>query len=102
MLNNLLFNALRYTPAGKTVTISTSKRAEKNWSWVVTSVDDEGAGISQDDLPHVFDRYYKSADSRGMGLGLAIAKHIIEAHGGQISVSSQPGEGTQISFWLPA
>lgn len=102
VLHNLLFNALRYTPRGKGVMIALTQQTEEGRDWAVVSVQDEGPGIAPDDLPHVFDRYYKTADSRGMGLGLAIAKHIVEAHGGHISVSSRPGEGTRTSFSLPA
>ncbi len=102
VLTNLLFNAVRYTPAGKSVTIGLSERSEQGRPGEMVVVEDEGPGISAEDLPRVFDRFYKGADSRGMGLGLAIAKHILEAHGGRISVSSEPGKGTRISFWLPA
>jgi signal transduction histidine kinase len=102
VLHNVLFNALRYTPPGKEVTISTSEETEKNQRFVVVCVQDEGSGIAPEDLPHVFDRYYKASDSHGMGLGLAIAKHIVEAHGGHISVSSRPRGGTVSSFSLPA
>jgi len=102
VINNLLFNALRYTPRGRGVTIALTQQTEEGRGWAVVSVQDEGPGIAPDDLPHVFDRFYKTADSRGMGLGLAIAKHIVEAHGGRISVSSRPGEGTRTSFSLPA
>jgi two-component system phosphate regulon sensor histidine kinase PhoR len=65
------------------------------------SVGDNGPGIASADLPHVFDRFYKSSDSRGMGLGLSIAKYIVEAHGGEIRAESEAGKGTKISFALP-
>jgi signal transduction histidine kinase len=65
------------------------------------SVSDTGAGILPDDLPHIFDRFYKSPDSRGTGLGLTIARNLIQAHGGEISASSEPGKGTTIRFTLP-
>ena len=68
---------------------------------VTIQVQDTGAGISPADLPHVFDRFYRSADSRGMGLGLAIAKHLVEAHGGSIRASSTVGEGTTMEIALP-
>jgi signal transduction histidine kinase len=64
-------------------------------------VQDSGPGIPADELPHVFERFYKSADSRGMGLGLAIAKHLIEAHGGTIRAESATGQGTIIRIALP-
>lgn len=68
---------------------------------VVISVADNGPGIGEEDLPHIFDRFYKSNDSHGMGLGLSIAKYIVEAHGGEINASSETGHGTTISFSLP-
>ncbi|MFN2120826.1 MAG: sensor histidine kinase, partial [Anaerolineales bacterium] len=68
---------------------------------VTVTVQDTGAGISAEDLPHVFDRFYRSTDSGGMGLGLAIAKHLVEAHGGTIRASSIVGEGTKIEIALP-
>ena len=68
--------------------------------WI--SVQDSGPGIAPEDLPHIFDRFYKSRDSRGMGLGLSIARFIVEAHGGEIAVESSEGKGTTISFSLPA
>lgn len=102
VLNNLLFNSLRYTPAGKAVTIRAARVQNGAEPRVAVSVEDEGPGIAPDALAHVFDRYYKTADSRGMGLGLAISKHIVEAHGGEISISSEPGKGTRTTFSLPA
>ena len=68
---------------------------------VVVSVEDNGPGIASADLLHVFDRFYKSSDSGGMGLGLSIAKYIVEAHGGKIWAESEVGQGTRISFTLP-
>ena len=64
-------------------------------------VEDNGPGIASDDLPHVFERFYKSSDSGGMGLGLSIAKYLVEAHGGRIWAESAEGQGTRISFTLP-
>jgi signal transduction histidine kinase len=89
---------VRYSPRGSTVQVKLLSEG----GGARVSVTDQGPGIAATDLPHVFDRYYKSADSRGMGLGLAIAKYIVEAHGGQISAQSQTGHGTTISFSLPA
>jgi two-component system sensor histidine kinase BaeS len=98
VLTNLIANAIRYSPRGSAV------RAELSGDAVgaTVSVTDSGPGIATADLPHVFDRYYKSADSRGMGLGLSIAKYIVEAHGGQIHAESRPEQGTTIWFTLPA
>ncbi|MGZ6317039.1 MAG: sensor histidine kinase, partial [Anaerolineales bacterium] len=98
VLSNLISNAVRYSPAGSTVRVNLSS----DEGGVRVSVSDSGPGISAADLPHIFDRYYKSADSRGMGLGLSIARYIVEAHGGQIEAESGVGEGAEISFVLPA
>jgi signal transduction histidine kinase len=67
----------------------------------VVTVSDTGKGIAPEELPHIFDRFYKSRDSRGTGLGLAIAKNLIAAHGGEISAQSELGKGTTIRFGLP-
>jgi signal transduction histidine kinase len=69
---------------------------------VLISIQDNGPGIDADILPHVFDRFYKSSDSGGMGLGLSIAKYLVEAHGGKIWAESEPGKGATISFTLPS
>jgi two-component system phosphate regulon sensor histidine kinase PhoR len=100
VLVNLIHNAIKFTDAGGRVTVS----AEADGEFVRVSVADTGVGISQDDLPRIFERFYKTDKARsggGTGLGLAIAKHIIEAHGGQIRVSSEKGEGSTFSFTLP-
>jgi signal transduction histidine kinase len=65
------------------------------------SVEDNGPGIESAELSRIFDRFYKSSDSGGMGLGLSIANYIIEAHGGKIWAESQGGQGTKISFTIP-
>jgi two-component system sensor histidine kinase BaeS len=69
---------------------------------VVVEVQDTGAGIAPEDLPHVFERFYRSTDSGGMGLGLAIAKHLVEAHGGTLTAASGAGRGTTMRMALPA
>ena len=99
---NLLDNALRYTPAGGKVFL----RARNEQERVRIEVADTGSGISAEALPHVFDRFYQSATpaegGHGLsGLGLAIVKRIVEAHGGEISVASQPGSGTTFAFTVP-
>jgi signal transduction histidine kinase len=68
---------------------------------VLISVEDSGAGIPSTDLPHVFERFYKSSDSGGMGLGLSIAKYLVETHGGKIWAESEVGKGSKISFIIP-
>jgi two-component system sensor histidine kinase BaeS len=99
VLDNLVANALRYTPAGGSATIATEPAAIGRF--VHVTVTDTGAGIAPELIDHLFDRFAKSADSRGSGLGLAIARHLVEAHGGTISAASQPGAGTTIRFSLP-
>jgi two-component system sensor histidine kinase BaeS len=103
VLENLMSNALRYTPEGGQITLSAA--AEGNS--VSLCVQDNGVGIAPGDLPYVFDRFYRADKSRqreggASGLGLAIAKSIVEAQGGSISVESTLGEGTVFMIALPA
>ena len=97
ILSNLIANALRYTPAGGRVTVT----AQSEGARIGIAVRDTGAGIAPDRIERIFDRFYKSPESRGAGLGLAIAKQLVEAHGGVISANSVVGEGTEIRFTLP-
>lgn len=105
ILDNLLSNALRYTPQDGTIHLSA--KAEENAT--VVTVKDSGSGIVPKDLPFIFDRFYRGEKSRmrdkgessSVGLGLAIVKGLVEAHGGEISVQSKPGEGTEFQFGLP-
>jgi signal transduction histidine kinase len=99
VLNNLLSNAVRYTPQGGTVRVRCAAGEEGR---LVLSVEDTGAGIPAEELPHIFDRFHKSKDSRGTGLGLAIARSLVRAHGGEIAAHSVLGEGTTIRVVLPA
>jgi signal transduction histidine kinase len=102
VLSNLLGNALRHTPSGGMVQVHALRTGEG----VRVQIRDTGEGIDAEDLPHIFERFYRSEKSRsrttgGAGLGLAIAKGIVEAHGGEIGVESALGEGTCFSFTLP-
>jgi two-component system OmpR family sensor kinase/two-component system sensor histidine kinase BaeS len=97
VLINLTANALRHTPPGGKVLITVAA-AEGILRF---SVADSGTGIASDDLPHVFERFYKTADSSGSGLGLAIARNLVLAHGGEIEAESEAGHGTTIRFTLP-
>jgi len=97
VLSNLLSNALRYTPRGGTVRVGASVADSK----VRVSVSDSGPGIAVEALPHIFDRFYKSDESRGAGLGLAIAKSLVVAHGGEIEARSELGQGTEMRFMFP-
>jgi two-component system sensor histidine kinase BaeS len=97
VIGNLLANALRFTPADGTVAVgATASRG----GGVEITVSDTGSGIAAADLPHVFDRFYRSAGSGGSGLGLPIARSLVEAHGGSIEADSQPGRGTTVRIIL--
>jgi signal transduction histidine kinase len=98
VLVNLVTNALRYTPAGGSVGIETRGTDRQ----VEVTVRDTGTGIAPDAVAGIFDRFSRSTDSPGAGLGLAIAKGLVEAHGGTIRAESLPGQGTRIVFTLPA
>jgi len=98
VISNLLRNALQHTPRGGSVVVAAD---EAEGGAVAFSVEDTGTGIAPDALPRVFDRFVKAADSGGAGLGLAIARSLVEAHGGEISASSRPGVGTTLRFVLP-
>jgi two-component system, OmpR family, sensor histidine kinase BaeS len=95
---NLIANAVRHTPAGGTITLS----ADVADGQVRFSVTDSGAGILPENLPRVFERFWTSGKCRGCaGLGLAISRAIVEAHGGSMTVDSQPGQGSTFTFALP-
>ena len=98
VLSNLLGNAIKFTPAGGTITV----RAERRGDDLSIAVADTGAGIAADELPHVFERYWKaqSTSQAGSGLGLYIAHGIVEAHGGKIWAESSAG-GARFTFVLP-
>ena len=97
VLGNLLSNAIRYTPAGGTVTASARRSGEV----VAFAVRDTGPGIPNELRPRIFERFVKGPGSPGSGLGLAIAKDVVSAHGGTIEAISDPGKGTEIRFTLP-
>jgi len=99
---NLLNNAISYTPEGGSITVKAGPVSEG----VEVSVMDNGIGIPPDDLPRVFERFYRvdkgrSRELGGTGLGLSIVKHIVEAHGGRVRVESKPGKGSRFTFFLP-
>ncbi|MEV0176154.1 HAMP domain-containing sensor histidine kinase [Streptomyces sp. NPDC050803] len=101
-LGNLLSNALRHTPAGGTVTLA----ARRDGDDVVFEVADTGTGIGAEDLPHVFDRFWRAEKSRsrrtgGSGLGLPIVRHLVAAHGGTAEAASEPGGGSVFTLRLP-
>lgn len=101
-LLNLGVNALQHTPPGGCVTLSLEQRD----GFACLAVADNGVGIAEEDLPYIFDRFYRADRSRsrhggGAGLGLAIVKWIAEAHGGHVTVASIPGQGSTFALWLP-
>ncbi|ARP74278.1 two-component sensor histidine kinase [Streptomyces pluripotens] len=103
IVGNLISNALRHTPAGGTVSL----RSRREGNTVLIEVADTGSGISPDDLPRVFDRFWRAERSRsrqtgGSGLGLAIVRRLVEAHEGEVTVTSIPGTGTTFTLHLPA
>jgi signal transduction histidine kinase len=103
VVGNLLTNALRHTPQGGCVTLSATAAGR---GVVEMTVADTGVGIPPEDLPFIFERFWRGEKSRsraggGSGLGLAIAKHLVEMHGGAISVKSEPGKGSEFRFTLP-
>lgn len=100
--DNLLDNAVKYSGKGGSVSLA----AERHNGEVILSVSDSGVGISQDDLPRIFERFYRadkarSRDLGGTGLGLSIVKHIVQLHGGRVEAESEPGKGTTIRVILP-
>jgi signal transduction histidine kinase len=99
VLSNLLRNAVHFTPPGGTITVKVAREAHG----CRISVADTGIGIPASQQARIFDRFQqlRSADRRGLGLGLYIAKRIVDAHGGRIWVESQPGVGSTFSFTLP-
>ena len=99
---NLLENAVRLAPAGSRIRLATGSEGDRAW----IAVADEGPGISPEDQPHVFDRFWRADKARsradgGTGLGLAIVRQIAESHGGHIRLQSKVGVGSSFVIWLP-
>ena len=99
VISNLVGNAVKFTPAGGTITLS----AVRSNGRVLCSVTDTGPGIPAAQIPRLFGKFWqaKRGDGRGVGLGLAIARGIVEAHGGTIDVKSEVGQGSTFAFSLP-
>ena len=100
VVTNLLGNALKFTPAGGRVTIVTRQAGEQ----AVLEIIDTGVGIPAEDLPRIFDRFWRgpgAAQTSGSGIGLAIAAELAEAHNGELTASSEPGQGTRLTLTLP-
>ena len=101
VLSNLVENAVKFTPSGGEVHVD----VEHQGRWLEVRVADRGIGVAPEDMPHVFERFYKAGRSQnqgGTGLGLAIAKHIVQSHGGRIWVSSREEGGSTFAFTIPA
>ena len=104
VLRNLLENAIAYTAAAGAITVALKRQDNRT---IEVSVTDTGTGIPAEELPFIFERFYRVDKSRtratgGSGLGLTIARRLVEAHGGKIAVQSEPGRGSRFSFTLPA
>jgi len=100
VITNLLTNALKFTPAGGRVTVRTGLAGRS----AVLEVTDTGIGIPADELPHIFDRFWRGQQAErvsGSGIGLSVAAELARAHGGHLAASSQPGHGTQMTLTLP-
>jgi signal transduction histidine kinase len=98
VLINLLDNAVKHTPAGGSITVALSRLPDR----IAICVSDTGPGIDPDDVPFLFERYWKARrDARGLGMGLYICRHIIEQHGGTIDVDTALGHGSKFRFTLP-
>jgi signal transduction histidine kinase len=102
VISNLLSNAIKYSPDGSEVVVGIAAEANQ---WAVLSVRDQGIGIPSDELPHVFEQFYRAANAdpgaKGVGVGLASARQIVEQHGGMIGVASTPGSGSTFTVRLP-
>ncbi len=101
VLSNLFSNAIKYSPDGGEIRISGMMRLDQ----VIVCVSDQGPGVAPEDIPFIFDRFYRSTKAtrttKGAGLGLYLARAVIEAHGGRIWVDPKPGDGARICFSLP-
>jgi heavy metal sensor kinase len=105
LISNLMSNAVKYTPDGGTVSVRCG--ASQPLGWVMIEIRDSGVGIPAENLPHIFDRFYRVRNPetnkiQGLGLGLSFVAWIVDAHGGRIDVSSTPGEGTVFTVHLPS
>jgi signal transduction histidine kinase len=104
MLDNLLGNAIKYTPDGGVITVIVVRDDDEAGTWAVVSVRDPGVGIPAQDLPRIFDRFQRARNVGrigGSGIGLAVAHQIVEQHAGSISVESVEGEGSTFTVRLP-
>lgn len=105
IVRNLLTNAVKYSPEGSSIDVSVQRRAVDGADWAVVEVRDRGMGISERDLPHLFERFFRGENVigriPGTGLGLFGSRELAEQHGGRIEVRSVEGEGSTFALWLP-
>jgi len=100
VINNLLSNAIKFSDGAGSITVKSDIRDGE----VLVQVTDQGIGIPEEAMPHLFERFFRAKDNMargGVGLGLYISKQIVEAHGGRIRVESKEGKGSTFSFTLP-
>ncbi len=104
IMNNLLSNAMKFTPSGGYVSMKLSSAEENGGPMLRIDVSDTGSGIPQSDMEHIFDRFYQSGNAEmttGSGIGLSLVKQYAEMHSGRVAVSSEVGQGTVFSVWIP-
>ena len=106
VLDNLLTNAIRYTLSGGRIVVATGTAQVKGRTWATITVSDTGIGIPEEELPHIFERFFRGEEPRrmqisGTGLGLSIVQELVERHGGFVTVESEVGEGSTFTVWLP-
>jgi PAS domain S-box-containing protein len=103
-LTNVLSNAYKYSPNGGAIELALRQRTRSDQDWIGVAVRDHGIGMSEAELQHVFERFFRARPAGsipGTGLGMSMVKKIIDAHGGVVEVTSAPGEGTEVTLWLP-
>jgi signal transduction histidine kinase len=100
-LENLVSNALKHSPAGRPVVIHVERQQRPDGSWALVEVRDQGPGIAPELIPQLFERFVKGPGSTGLGLGLYLVRRIAEAHGGTLTVHSEPGKGARFTLALP-
>ncbi|MER3406120.1 MAG: hybrid sensor histidine kinase/response regulator, partial [Chloroflexota bacterium] len=105
VLSNLLSNAVKYSPQGGQITVTVARQLDSGQEWAVLAVQDQGIGIPAEDLPHIFERFYRGRNVAGKiggtGIGLTSARAIVEQHGGTLTVQSIEGQGAVFTVRLP-